>query len=299
MKKKLLTACFVGLSICRLFAEDDDLLTGLDAYSRSDWNTATQSFEQTLITVPSDRIEALYWLVMSETSAQNYQRALSYADAFLASAPKDERAAEVRYQKGRLLHISGDYDMSSKILYRFIEDYPNHPKVPSAYYWIGENLYAVGNYAEARTRFNEVVINYPQSGKVSDARYKILLIDQQAVRDELLRMAGEVNTAESSAKESDNPKTEGDADKGTVVTTVGNDKEITERLAGLEKKLDELSAALARIVEEQEYQREQAEIREREAARQELEKRRQELAALKQRTRTLEKLYEQRTKGVK
>ena len=67
----------------------------------------------------------------------------------------------------------------------------------------------------------------------------------------------------------------------------------------MEKKLDELAAALARIVEEQEYQREQAEIREREAARQELEKRRQELAALKQRTRTLEKLYEQRTKGVK
>ena len=128
MKKNLLLAYLVCFDICGLFADNDDLLTGLDAYSRGNWTAATESFERVLITAePNDRTEALYWLVMSEASAQNYERALAYADAFLKAAPKDERAAEVSYQKGRLLHLSGEYEQSSHTLYQFIKNYPKHP----------------------------------------------------------------------------------------------------------------------------------------------------------------------------
>ena len=196
MKKTFVLAYLVVFGICRLFADNNDLLTGLNAYSSGDWSTATKLFEQVLTTgEQGDRTEALYWLVMSEGSAQNYQRALTYADAFLEAAPEDMRAAEVYYQKGRILHLSGDYETSSKIFYQFIAEYPEHPKIPSAYYWIGENFYSVGKFAEARKIFSEVVVNYPQSGKVSEARYKIVLIDQQSVRDELSRMASAVHTA--------------------------------------------------------------------------------------------------------
>lgn len=118
MKKKLILAYLVCFGICNLFADSDDLLTGLDAYSRGDWTTATASFERVLTTAdPNNRTEALYWLVMSETSAQNYQRALNYADTFLESASADERAAEVNYQKGRLLYLSGSYEASLDVLY--------------------------------------------------------------------------------------------------------------------------------------------------------------------------------------
>ena len=301
MKKKLVFVCFVYLSICRLFAGNNDLFAGLDAYSRSDWSAAVQSFERALTTAdPDSRIEVLYWLVMAETSAQNYQRALNYADAFLGNASTDERASEVSYQKGRLLHSSGDYEKSSYTLYQFIKDYPEHPKVPSAYYWIGENLYALGDYVSARKIFNDVVINYPQSGKVNEARYKIVLIDQQSVREELLRMASEANT---SAGISEKISESGEA-------TQKRNEEIVGRLVALEKKLDELSAMLAQIAEEQknqqlrEQQREQQETEQKqkeqeEAERQQVEKRRQELTELKDRTRTLEKLYEQRMKGAK
>ena len=196
MKKTFVLAYLVVFGICSLFADNNDLLTGLNAYSSGDWSTATKLFEQVLTTgEQGDRTEALYWLVMSEGSAQNYQRALTYADAFLEAAPEDMRAAEVYYQKGRILHLSGDYETSSKIFYQFIAEYPEHPKIPSAYYWIGENFYSVGKFAEARKIFSEVVVNYPQSGKVSEARYKIVLIDQQSVRDELSRMASAVHTA--------------------------------------------------------------------------------------------------------
>ena len=337
MKKKLLIICLVCLSICRLFAETDDMLTGLDAYSRGDWITATEAFERALITMPGNRTEALYWLVMSETSAENYRHALDYADAFLTAVPEDEHAAEVSYQKGRLLHLSGDYEKSSDVFYRFIKEYPEHPKVPSAYYWIGENLYAAGNYAEARNIFNQVVVNYPQSGKVNEARYKIVMIDQQLVRDELLRMANEVNATEDSVQvdsegteptisepQYDESKASVVSDNGEETATVADDsalieeqrrrnEELSDRLTALEEKLKELSETLSRIAEEQENQRireqqqaferqqqaEQQQKEQEEAERLQLEERRRELTELKQRTQTLEKLYEQRMKGAK
>lgn len=332
MKKKLLMAYLVCFGICSLFGDSDDLLTGLDAYSRGDWTTATASFERVLTTAwPNDRSEALYWLVMSETSAQNYRRALDYADTFLKIAPEDERAAEVSYQKGRILHVSGDYEASSDIFYRFIKDYPDHPKIPSAYYWIGDNLYAAGNYAEARKIFNEVVANYPQSGKVNEARYKIILIDQQSVREELLKMASEAHAASAQTEKapesveaepkSDDPNSEVIADNTESVpvddasAATGEqtqDEYFADRLMAVEKKIDEMSATLSQIIEEQENRhiREQQQALERQQAEElqkeqeeaellQLERRRQELAELKERTKTLEKLYKQRIKGAK
>ncbi|UTC43522.1 tetratricopeptide repeat protein [Treponema sp. OMZ 857] len=373
MKKKLVLVYLVCFGMCSLFAGNDDLLAGLDAYSRGDWTAAVESLERVITTAePNDRTEALYWLVMSETSAQNYERALEYADAFLEAAPEDERAAEVSYQKGRLLHLSGCYDASSENFYEFIEKYPDHPKIPSAHYWIGENFYAAGNHAEARKIFNDVVVNYPQSGKVNEARYKIVLIDQQAVREELLRMASETHSASAEAEKisestepepksdkaapksyeasasiasdstdsntadalitdeavitvaGDTPDTTTDAGKPDTTETAVASAERTEaapvaeaaplmeeekqteyftgRLAVLEKKINEISATLSLIVEEQENQRmreQQQQKEQKEAKRQKLERRRQELAELKARTKTLEKLYEQRTKGAK
>ena len=258
MKKTFVLAYLVVFGICSLFADNNDLLTGLNAYSSGDWSTATKLFEQVLTTgEQGDRTEALYWLVMSEGSAQNYQRALTYADAFLEAAPEDMRAAEVYYQKGRILHLSGDYETSSKIFYQFIAEYPEHPKIPSAYYWIGENFYSVGKFAEARKIFSEVVVNYPQSGKVSEARYKIVLIDQQSVRDELSRMASAVHTASAqtgNTSESVVPeaKSEPDAVQSAAVAsnnTVKPDAAVTASSADSGKKAEpaanEASAAVA------------------------------------------------------
>ena len=224
MKKTFVLAYLVCFGICSLFADNEDLLAGLNAYTRGDWGAATESLEQALTTAEqSERTEAFYWLVMSEGSAHNYERAVAYADAFLEAAPEDERAAEVCYQKGRMLHLSGEYLTSSKTFYQFIATYPTHPKIPSAYYWIGENFYSVGNFDEARKIFSQVVVQYPQSGKVSEARYKIVLIDQRSVRDELSRMASAARTAPAQAEQTSEPvapeaKAKPDAAPSAVVT---------------------------------------------------------------------------------
>ena len=295
MKKNIVAICLICAAVARLCAAENDVLIGLDAYSRGEWSAAIQSFEKALVTQPDDRIESLYWLVMAEASAQNYRFALNYADAFLESAPADERAAEVSYQKGRILHLDGRYQESSDTLYRFLKDYPYHPKVPSAYYWIGENYYAAGSYADARAVFAEIIVNYP-------ARYKIVLIDQQAVRKELAQIVSETDAAQKK-EAADMAESNADA-AARAEEERSRDEEIARRLTALEKKLDSLAETLTRLSSEQEdrqvqEQQETETQKQEEAKRQEQEKRQKELKELQQRTRTLEKIYEQRVKGAK
>lgn len=285
MKKRLLTVCLICCFLYRLFADDETLLTGMDAYSRGDWPVAAEAFESALAGTPDDRADALYWLVMTYTSAQKYQYALNYANTFLEGYPTDERAAEVRYQKGRALHFDGRYEESSEVLYQFITDYPDHPKVPSAYYWIGENLYVQGSYSDARMVFNVIIVDYPHSGKVDAARYKIMQIDQLAVRDELLQMVSEVNTAAAIGNGLEDGRKQ--------------DEAVSARLTVLEEKIDTLSALMAQMRSEQENRRRQEEQRDSLRQQQELEMRQKELTELRQRTQTLKKMYEQQMKGVK
>lgn len=323
MKKKITVVWLLCCTIYLLFAAGDDMLTGLDAYSRGDWTASAAAFERALESQPESRTETLYWLVMAETSAENYPRALSYAESFLAAAPDDERAAEVRYQKGRILHLSNRYEESSAVMYQFIKDYPDHPKVPSAYYWIGENLYKQGVYADARKVFASLVVDYPGSGKVSEARYKIVLIDQLAVRSELAQIVSEARAAsdQQSAETPEQESIEPEVAAETADTTAGleeqqlRDVEIAERLKVLEEKIDALAESLTKMstnqagerVEQQQQaleqqQREQAEqeraAKEQEEMRKrETEARQKALEELRQQTRTLEQLYKQRTKG--
>lgn len=316
MKKKVMV---VWLLCCAIYAvvADDTMMTGLDAYSRGDWDAAIAAFEQAAETQPENRTEILYWLVMAETSAQQYPRALSYADAFLAVASGDERAAEVRYQKGRILHLSGSYQDSSEVMYQFINDYPYHPKVPSAYYWIGENLYAEGSYTDARKVFAALVLDYPISGKVNEARYKIMLIDQQAIRGELTHIVREVQEQKEALPDTQNSAagtTDAEA-AAALEETQRQDEEIADRLKTLEEKIDALAESLSKIVAEQESLREQEQQAElerqqreqeekdriaqeqQEKQKQEAEARLKELEELRQQSRALEQLYKQRTKG--
>ena len=298
MKKKIMIVWLLCCAIYAFFAADDAMLTGLDAYSRGDWTAAAAAFEQAAETQPENRTEALYWLVMAETSAERYVRALSYADSFLAAAPGDERAAEVRYQKGRILHLSGSYTNSSEVMYQFIKDYPDHPKVPSAYYWIGENLYAEGLYADARKVFAALVVDYPSSGKVSEARYKIVLIDQQAVRSELAQIVSEAQGKEEALPDAQSSAAANTADTGAAARSEEaqrRDEEIADRLKTLEEKIDALAESLSKMSAEQESLRVQEQQERRKHA---AEARQKELEELRQQSRTLEQLYKQRTKGV-
>ena len=149
--KKLVCCILALISGFYLFAQEP-LMAGLDAYARSDWSTAILSFRKA-VTLPGAGAEPWYWLVMSELSSEDYTTALQDIDRFNASFPSDARVADTQYQKGRIQFILGKYEDSVKTLYEFITSWPNHSMTASAYYWIGENLYAVGRFDEAKNIF--------------------------------------------------------------------------------------------------------------------------------------------------
>ena len=184
--KKLVCIAMALVSGLYLFAQDP-LMAGLDAYARSDWSTATLSFRKA-VSLPAAGAEPWYWLIMSELSAEEYETALLDIDRFGASFPGDARVADTRYQKGRVQYILGRYEDSIKTLYQYLIVFPDHPMAASAYYWIGECLFSVGRFDEARSIFRIVLEKYPQAIKREAAVYRISLIEQTVKEEELLKL---------------------------------------------------------------------------------------------------------------
>ncbi len=179
---------FLLLSVVSAFAfASDPFMTGLDAYARSDWPAATQSFRRA-VGQNSANAEAWYWLVMSELSDGDLETSLSDMDRFAASFPADSRVPDVSYQKGRTLFMLSRYEESIRELYGFVTSWPNHSMVSSAYYWIGECLYATGRYDEARSVFTRILDTWPEAVKREAAWYRLSLITQTAKEEELLKL---------------------------------------------------------------------------------------------------------------
>ncbi len=185
MKKWLILVAILFSGMCA-YAQDP-MISGLDAYARSDWSTAILSFRKA-VTIPSTGAESWYWLAMSELSAEEFETALKDIDRFSLSFPSDVRIPDIQYQKGRVLYLLGRYEDAIKTLYTYITGFPSHSMLSSAYYWIGESLYSVGRFDEARTVFYQILEKYPQAIKREAAWYRISLIEQTGKEDELLKL---------------------------------------------------------------------------------------------------------------
>lgn len=188
MKKTSVSLFFAFVLLVSLTAQDA-LVSGLDAYAKSDWSTAILSFRKALSSSDEkNRPETWFWLIMSELSSGDYETAMSEMERFTARYPADARNADLSYQKGRIKYTEGKYEESIQVLYRYLSEWPSHASISSAYYWIGECLYSTGRYEEASSVFRLVVERFPESVKGEAARYRLALIGQTVREDELLRL---------------------------------------------------------------------------------------------------------------
>lgn len=185
MKKLLLCSLLFSLSL-PMFAADP-LVSGLDAYARSDWSGALLSFRKAAAENPKSA-EPAYWIILTEISAGDLSSSLGDMRSFLATYPRDSRIPDVTYQLGRVQYLQGSYEDSITTLYGFLTTWPRHELAGAAYYWIGESLYAVGRFTEARSVFLVVLERYPDTVKREAAWYRVSLIDQGKKEDELLRL---------------------------------------------------------------------------------------------------------------
>lgn len=194
MKKKVLCMCallvlFVGqFFVFAQAANGNALLPGLEAYAREDWVSAILHFKKLTSDKRSASSDALYWLVLSEMSAKDYEAALLDANTYAAQYGTTARAADIAYQKGRALYQMQRYDESIEVFYDFVKQNPSHDMVSSALFWIAESLYAYKNYERAALFYRTVLDEYPTSPKIEACTYRLELIARTAREEELLQL---------------------------------------------------------------------------------------------------------------
>ena len=79
------------------------------------------------------------------------------------------------------------YDAAIPEFRKFIENFPNSTYVPNAHYWLGQLLYAEGNFVEAKAEFTAVVEQFEDSNKRADSMLKLGIVAQQQGEKELAK----------------------------------------------------------------------------------------------------------------
>jgi tol-pal system protein YbgF len=77
------------------------------------------------------------------------------------------------YERAYAAILAGDYPLAEASFRGFIATYPGDQRVSDAQYWLGESLFARGQYRDAADEFLSGYKVYPQSGKAADTLLKL------------------------------------------------------------------------------------------------------------------------------
>ena len=186
----VLIVCMYGI----LFAQSPkELLNkGMEYYRDGKWQDAVLTFRrvQTNTEDMALKNEALYWISLSELFAGAYDAALQDVESYLKNtSPADSKYYyEAIYNKGRILYYLSQFDGAIPVFKTYADAVQDPSRKSSAYYWIGECLFALGRLDEARNTFLLITEKYPQSPKYEAASYRIALVDQKKIENELLNL---------------------------------------------------------------------------------------------------------------
>ncbi len=163
---------------------------GIELYGAGHWREAVVELRRSTATQGTNeqRAEALYWIALAELSAGEYESTLQDLDELAKTDPRSPRLEDVAYQKGRALYYLGRYDQAMVLFSAYADRVNDGGRKSAALYWMGECLYSLGRLDSARSIFTTVVDTYPQSAKFEAASYRIALIDQKKIENELLKL---------------------------------------------------------------------------------------------------------------
>lgn len=200
MGKKVITLIAVlCMLFCAsgLFAESSQnslLVQGLEAYRRGDWTSALFFLRKAGTQPENMNAETWYVLVMSEMYAGDYESVLSDGSTFISRFPRSTYVPQIEYQMARALFIREEYSQAVESFTAFCNSYPDHELMPSALFWMAESLYQTFHFDEAAPVFERIVKEYPESPKVTEAAFRIELLNQRSREEKLLyllRVTGE------------------------------------------------------------------------------------------------------------
>jgi len=139
-------------------------------------------------TIPDEAIVAKTPVLKSSAKAPKTPKAV--ADKTQAPAPvakSDEQQPNVAeeqqiYQTAYNLIKAKKYNEAVTALQKMLQKYPSGQFAANAHYWLGELYGLMGNNAQSAVEFGNIVSNYPDSPKVSDAQLKLGLIYASAFK---------------------------------------------------------------------------------------------------------------------
>ena len=141
------------------------------AYSnQNNYRAASQDYKAILDSYGTHKTANSALLGLQEVSRQtgNTSEFSTYLARYKEANPENENVASIEYESAKNLYFSQDYNNAIEQLNDFINNYPNHPSVDEARYYIGESYYRAERPEQALEVFYEVEANgrYPRMSRV-------------------------------------------------------------------------------------------------------------------------------------
>ncbi|GHV18821.1 hypothetical protein FACS189493_8430 [Spirochaetia bacterium] len=169
------------------------LQEGINRYGRGDFRGAVAELRQaqTTATGTGQWAEALYWISLAELADANYEAAIRDLDQLEQVVYGSSRYPDIPYHRGRANYYLGHYQDALVLFSTFIADLEydgpaDSARKPSALYWMGECLYSLGQLDKAQEVFLLILEKFPQSAKYEASSYRLALINQKRIENELL-----------------------------------------------------------------------------------------------------------------
>jgi tol-pal system protein YbgF len=86
-----------------------------------------------------------------------------------------ERRVQRLYKRGMKDMKKSNYRLATGVFKKLLKRYPTHDLADNALYWMGEGAYARGDWLQAMTWFQDVILRYPEGNKLPDAMLKSAL----------------------------------------------------------------------------------------------------------------------------
>ena len=140
-----------------------------------------------------DRVQALYWVILTELALADYGSAIRDMDELNRIAPNSEFTKDMVYHRARAYFNQGYFEDALALFKRFSDsissnDTEKAEQKAAAFFWMGECLYFMGQFQDAQRFYSWVISTYPFSPRVEVSSYRLDLIKQKKIESELLAL---------------------------------------------------------------------------------------------------------------
>ena len=164
-------------------------------YGMSRFHEAATEFRrsQEIAVNAEDRARSLYWVILSQMAYSDFGSAILDIQELDRIAPNSFFARDMHYHRARVYYIQGFFEEALSVFNHYITltadtNRESSERRAAAFFWMGESLYAMGQFDEAERFYAWVIGRYPDSPKFEAAAYRIDLIKHKKIEAELLAL---------------------------------------------------------------------------------------------------------------